>query len=68
VSASGAAQIASITIMGDGTVLRTCANTTSCSASWQGKNIAQGTHVISAIAVDTAGVKGSTSASIVALK
>ena len=67
-SASDANSINSITIMGDNSVLLTCSNTTSCSATWQGNNISNGTHVISVTASDQFGLQASSSITILALK
>jgi hypothetical protein len=67
VSATGPSPIASITIMGDSTNLKTCTGTASCSAIWSGSNINQGTHTVNAIAVDTAGNQAEASVSIVDL-
>jgi hypothetical protein len=54
--------------MDDRTILRTCTNTTTCSASWQGTAISQGTHSISATAVSTLGYAASASTTILKLK
>ena len=67
-SASDASGIASISIAGDNTSLVTCTKATSCSATWQGKKIARGTHTISATAVNNEGLPASTSITIVDLK
>ena len=61
-------QIASISISIDNSTISTCANTTACSFSWPGKKVSQGTHTVSAIAVDAAGQSASTSVTITALK
>jgi hypothetical protein len=60
--------IASITITGDGKVLQTCANATSCTTTWQGKTVTQGTHTISATAVSSSGLQGTASALITAAR
>jgi hypothetical protein len=66
VSASGpTSSIASITIQVDNTVLQQCTNATSCTGTWQAQHTSQGTHTIRAIAVDAAGLQGSTSITIV---
>ena len=62
------AQIASISISIDNSTISTCANTTACSFSWPGVKVSQGTHTVSAIAVDAAGQSASTSVTITALK
>jgi chitodextrinase len=67
-NASDSTSIESITIKGDSNVLFTCASATSCSATWQGKSITKGTHVISATAVDAFGSTSSVSVTILALK
>ena len=67
-SASDASGIASISIAGDNTSLVTCTEATSCSATWQGKKIARGTHTISATAVNNKGLPANTSITIVDLK
>jgi len=67
-SASGTSGIKSITIKGDGTTLQICSNTTSCSATWQGKTITKGTHTISASAIDASGLSTSTAITITDLK
>jgi hypothetical protein len=63
-SASDPSGIASISIMGDSTVLQTCSNTTSCSATWQGKTISSGTHTITAVAMSNAGMQASASVTV----
>jgi len=55
VSANSAIGIASITITGDSNTLATCANVTSCSATWQKKKLSRGTHTIGGIATDKRG-------------
>jgi len=57
--------INSITVMVDNTVLQQCANTTSCSATLQGKDIVKrGPHSITATALSKAGVQGEASVTI----
>jgi subtilase family serine protease len=60
VSAADTKGIASITIAADGTILKTCTNTTSCSDTWRYRS-PPGTHTITATAIDSAGIRGSTS-------
>ena len=67
-SARDPSGVASITIGTDSGTLMICANATSCSATWQGKKISQGTHTISATAVNKLGLPASTSITIVELK
>ncbi len=66
-NASDGNALKSITIMGDSNILITCTGTTSCSATWQGKKISQGTHVVSATAIDSLGLQSTSSVSILAL-
>ena len=61
-------KLASITISGDNRTLATCSNATSCSATWQGKKISRGTHIISATAVDALGYSATTSVTITELR
>jgi len=68
VTASDAVAVPSITIMADSNVLYTCTNTSSCSATWHGQSITQGTHTIGATAVDQKGNHGSASVAILAVK
>jgi chitodextrinase len=67
-AASSSSTIVSIAITADGSQLLTCANTTTCSASWVGKNISKGTHTIGATATDAHGLTASTTITIVDLK
>jgi len=67
-SATDATGLKSITIQGDSTILQTCLNATSCSVTWQGKAVTRGTHTITAIVVDAAGLQATASVSIVAAK
>jgi len=67
-SASDSSGIASISITVDGSPLQTCTNTTSCSVTWQGKKITQGTHTISAAARNNSGTSASASISILSLR
>jgi glucan endo-1,3-alpha-glucosidase len=67
-SASDPSGVASITIGGDSRSLMTCTNATSCSATWQGSRIREGTHTISATANNTLGYSAKTSLTIVKLK
>jgi hypothetical protein len=60
VSAADTKGIASITIAADGTILKTCTNTTSCSDTWRYRS-PPGTHTITATAIESAGIRGSTS-------
>ena len=60
--------IASITITAGSQTLKTCTNTTSCSASLPGWDIPRGTLVITATASDTAGQNTSTSVTVVSLR
>lgn len=66
-NASDGNSLRSITIKGDSNILITCTGTTSCSATWQGKKISQGTHVVSATATDSLGLQSTSSVSILAL-
>jgi thermitase len=59
VTASDTSGISSIIIAADGTTLATCANITTCTASWSGKQISNGTHTISATAIDASANKNS---------
>jgi chitodextrinase len=65
VLASSAVGLASITITADGNYLTTCANATSCSATWQKKKVSRGTHTIGTIAIDTRGTAVSAAVTIV---
>lgn len=60
--------VATISIMADGVVLQTCKNAKSCSTTWQGKNIKQGTHTITAIAVGITGNQGKDAVTVSALR
>lgn len=60
--------IKSIAIMDDGNILLTCSGATSCSTTWQGKQISQGSHVIGVTATDAYGLQSTSSVSILALK
>jgi glucan endo-1,3-alpha-glucosidase len=66
-SASDPNGVASITIGGDSRSLMTCTNATSCSATWQGKQITRGTHTISATAINRLGYSAKTSITILEL-
>jgi hypothetical protein len=69
VSATSPTGISSLTILSEGRILEKCVNATSCSASWLGTNaLVQGARTISAIAIDTAGNRASTSVTIEDLK
>ena len=67
-ASDGSSSIASISIMADGTTLKKCTNTTSCSTSWGAQSISRGTHIISATATNTFVQKTSTSVTIVSLR
>jgi subtilase family serine protease len=60
VSATDTRGIASITIAADSKILKTCTNTTSCSDIWRYRS-PPGTHTITATAIGSAGIQGSTS-------
>ena len=49
----------------NGNTLQTCTNTTSCSATREGKKISQGTHSIGARAINNAGIQGSATVTII---
>jgi chitodextrinase len=66
-TASDGNALKSIKIMGDSNILITCTSTTSCTTTWQGKKISQGTHVVSATAIDSFGLQSTSSVSILAL-
>ena len=66
IAAQGTGQ--SITLTADGQVIEVCSRTTVCSATWPGKNIGRGTHIIRAIATDANGVQSADSALIISLK
>jgi len=68
VSATDSTSVASLTIMADGNTLATCLNANSCSATWLGKKISQGTHTITGAAIDNQGNNGKSSVLITALK
>lgn len=69
VSASDASGIAEIKIVLDGSVIKTCFNTTSCSATVRASKLTVGTHSITAQATDKAGpVANTASASITIIK
>jgi hypothetical protein len=68
VSATDPAGIDSIVINGDSISLKTCTNTGSCSGTWQGKNIPQGTHIVSATAINKLGQGTKSAVSITALR
>jgi chitodextrinase len=61
-------RIVSIAITVDRNQLLTCANTTTCSATWPGKSVSMGTHTIGATATDANGSQASTSIIITDLK
>jgi Bacterial Ig domain/BNR/Asp-box repeat len=65
-SASDPSGIAAIIVKGDGNTLQKCTNATSCSATW--KNPGQGSHTISATAINNAGMAASASVSVLSLR
>jgi len=65
---SDASGIASITITADSTTLQTCTSAKSCSASWNGKSIPSGTHIIRATASNLFGQSTTASVTILSLK
>jgi hypothetical protein len=67
VSAVAAQGLSSLTILADGTPIAKCGGTSTCSSTWQGKSIAQGTHSISALALATDGQIGTASVTITSL-
>ncbi len=67
-TASDASGIVSITISAGKSILQTCTNVTSCSASWNSLSIPRGTQVISATAVDKYGLQARASVTIVSLR
>lgn len=68
-SASDESGIAQIDILFDGSVLKTCYNTISCSARKSGKSVSAGAHIISAQATDNGGpVANTASASVTVTK
>jgi hypothetical protein len=68
VSASDARGVASIAVIVDGNTLQTCTNTTTCSATWHGKKIEEGTHSISATATGKDGTQAKASVTVTALR
>jgi chitodextrinase len=58
----------SLAISADGNILATCPNANSCSVTWQGKKISQGTHTIAGTAVDAKGNSKKASVLITAVK
>lgn len=64
VSASDSSGISSISVKIDGSTYLTCQNKTTCSGSVSKKKISQGTHVITAEAVDKTGLSSQASASV----
>ena len=53
--------VSTISILADGRLLKTCSSVTSCTVSWRGKSIVEGTHTIIATAVSNDGKEGNSS-------
>jgi len=67
-SATDASGIAQITLMADGTILKTCSSASTCSLSWSNKAVASGTHTITATAIDNSSNSNTGSTSITVTK
>jgi hypothetical protein len=68
VSAVDSSGIASIVIITDGVVKKTCTLVTTCNYSWSGKTISVGSHTISTIVTDNSPARNQNGASIVISK